>query len=168
MIMGILTWVLLGVVVLVVIGLGWGVFFSGLYKGAQEVSKNPVVQNATQEATKTAENAANSHLGTSNVLVVHTERTVYKVKEPVIIVVKNEGNQKVVFSDSAPNVQIKNIDTGKTYDVTITQVNTELEPGQSVTITWDQAENPESGDYTAVVSAGNGTRVGETTFTIQS
>jgi hypothetical protein len=169
MIMGLLTWVLLGVVVLVVIGLGWGVFFSGLYRGAQVVSENPVVQNATQEATKTAENAANSHLGgTSNVVVVHTERTVYKVKEPVTIVVKNEGNQKVVFSNSAPNVQIKNIDTGKTYDVTITQVNTELEPGQSMTITWDQAENPQSGDYTAVVSTGNGTQIGETTFTIQS
>jgi outer membrane lipoprotein-sorting protein len=167
--MGLLTWVLFGVIVLVAIGVGWGVFFSGLYRGAQVVSENPVVQNATQEATEAASNAADTRLSSSsNVVVVHTERTVYKVKEPVIIVVKNEGDQKVAFSDSTPNIEIRNKDTGKTYDVTITQVKTELEPGESLTITWDYTDEVESGQYTAVVTAEDGTKVGETAFTIET
>jgi uncharacterized cupredoxin-like copper-binding protein len=167
--MGLLTWVLVGVIVLAVIGLGWGVFFSGLYRGAQVVSQNPLVKNVTQDATKTIENATNTQLGSpSNVLVVHTERTVYKLKEPVIIVVKNEGDEKVSFSDSTPSVEIKNKETGKTYDVTITHVKTNLEPGQSLTITWDQTGDVNSGDYTAVVKAENGTKIGETTFTIET
>jgi hypothetical protein len=166
--MGLLTWVLIGVIALVVIGLGWGVFFSGLYRGAEVVSQNPVVQNATQEATKAASTVENSTLGgPSKVVVVQTERTVYKVKEPVIIVVKNEGDDKVVFSNSKPNIEISNKDTGKTYDVTM--VKTELEPGQSVTVTWDQTGyEVQSGNYIAVVTADDGTKVGETTFTIQT
>lgn len=167
--MGLLTFVLIGVIALVVIGLGWGVFFSGLYRGAELISENPVVQNATQEATEAADKAAETELSsTSNVVVVHTERTVYKVKEPVIIVVKNEGEEKVVFDDSTPNIEIRNKDTGKTYDVTITQVRTELDPGESITITWDQTEDVQSGDYTAVVIAEDGTKVGETTFTVET
>lgn len=167
--MGLLTWVLIGVIALVVIGLGWGVFFSGLYRGAQVVSENPVVQNTTEEATEAVDEAADTQLSsTSNVVVVHTERTVYKVKEPVIIVVKNEGNEKVAFGDSEPNIEIRNKDTGNTYDVTITQVKTELEPGESLTITWDQTDGVDSGEYIAVVTAEDGTKVGETTFTIEA
>jgi len=88
----------------------------------------------------------------------------------VLIVVKNEGNDKVVLSDSAssPNVVIRNKDTGKTYDVTITQVKTELEPGDTVTITWDQTSDIESGTYVAVVKADDGTTIGETTFTVET
>jgi uncharacterized cupredoxin-like copper-binding protein len=167
--MGLLTWVLIGVIALVIIGLGWGVFFSGLYRGAQVVSENPVVQNATEEATEAVDEAADTQLGsTSNVVVVHTERTVYNVKEPVVIVVKNEGNEKVEFGDSEPNIEIRNKDTGNTYDVTITQVKTELEPGETLTITWDETADIESGTYVAIVKADDGTTVGETTFTVET
>lgn len=167
--MGLITWVLLGVIVLAGIGLGWGFLFSGVLRGAEEVSENPTVQNATQEATEAAEEASDTQLDiTSDVIVVQPERTVYKVKEPVIIVVKNEGDQKVTLSDSAPDVKIKNNDSGKIYDVTVTQIETELEPGESLSITWDQTGDVESGDYTAVVSAEDGTKIGETTFTIEA
>ena len=169
--MGIITWVAIGVIVLVAIGLGWGVFFAGLFRGAQVISENPVVQNATKETIEAADRTANNQLtSTSNhaLVVVHTEKTMYKVRDPILIVVKNEGNDKVVLSNSAPNVEIRNSDTGKTYEVAVTQVKTQLEPGETMTITWDQTSDIESGNYEAVVKADDGTTVGETTFTVET
>ena len=48
--MGLITWVIIAVVVLVILGVGVQTFLSGLWTGAQKVSGNPVVQNVTGEA----------------------------------------------------------------------------------------------------------------------
>ena len=48
--MGWITWVIVAVVVLVVLGIGVQAFLSGLWSGAQKVSANPVVQNLTDNA----------------------------------------------------------------------------------------------------------------------
>jgi len=54
--MGLLTWVIIAVVVLAVIGLGIGTFYSGILQGAQTVGSNPVVKDATGEAKEFAGN----------------------------------------------------------------------------------------------------------------
>lgn len=57
-----ITWVIIAVVVLVILGLGVQTFLSGLWTGAQKVSSNPVVQNATGEAKEfVKESINNSH-----------------------------------------------------------------------------------------------------------
>lgn len=48
--MGLVTWILIGVLVLVILGLGWEAFFSGIVDGARKVGDNPLVHNATGEA----------------------------------------------------------------------------------------------------------------------
>jgi hypothetical protein len=48
--MGIITWIIILVVVLAVIGLGIGTFASGIFQGAKTVGENPLVQNATSQA----------------------------------------------------------------------------------------------------------------------
>ena len=48
--MGLLTWIIIGVVLLAIIGLGWQTFFSGIWNGAQRIGQNPIVQNVTNEA----------------------------------------------------------------------------------------------------------------------
>jgi Tfp pilus assembly protein PilO len=49
--MGTLTLVILIIVVLAIIGLGWQVFVSGVFKGAEKIiNTNPVLKNTTQEA----------------------------------------------------------------------------------------------------------------------
>lgn len=48
--MGLLTWVIIAIVVLAVIGLGVGTFYSGILQGAQTVGNNPVLKDATDEA----------------------------------------------------------------------------------------------------------------------
>ena len=47
--MGLITWVVIAVVILAIIGLGWQAFFSGVWQGAQKVGQNPLVQNITKE-----------------------------------------------------------------------------------------------------------------------
>ena|SRR3712207_2443290 len=48
--MGLLTWIAIIIIILAVIGLGAGVFFSGVMRGAEIVRNSPVVQNITEEA----------------------------------------------------------------------------------------------------------------------
>ena len=47
--MGLITWVVIAIVILALIGLGWQTFFSGVWQGAQKVGQNPLVQNLTSE-----------------------------------------------------------------------------------------------------------------------
>lgn len=54
--MGLLTWVIMAVVILAVIGLGVGTFYSGILQGAQTVGSNTVVKDATGEAKEFAGN----------------------------------------------------------------------------------------------------------------
>ena len=52
-------------------------------------------------------------------------------------------------------LKIQNMNTGQVYSVAATQVTTELEPGASRTLTWNQEDgnvnNVPAGDYTATV-----------------
>ena len=52
--MGLPTWVIVAVLVLAVIGLGVGTFFSGILQGAETVGSNPVVKDATGDAKEYA------------------------------------------------------------------------------------------------------------------
>jgi uncharacterized membrane protein YqiK len=55
--MGILTLVIIAVIVLAIIGLGVGTFFSGVMKGAQQVGNNPLIKNATGDVKQYIDNA---------------------------------------------------------------------------------------------------------------
>lgn len=175
--MGLITWVAIGVIVLVGIGLGWGVFFSGLTQGLEKVQENPAVQDATNEAAEFVDKSLDTETAsTHEVVVVNTEKAVYTQQEPVVIIIKNEGNETMKVSDSSVDVQIRNAD----YDnqesnnvVVVTQVVSELDPGESVTISWDQKDNNgnhvKSGTYVAIVNdIPSGKQSSKTTFTIEA
>ena len=152
--MGLITWIAIVVIVLVVIGLGAGVFFSGLIRGAEIIGNNPAVQNVTQEAKEFLDNnIQGSSSSSSSVLVITTSEARYRIGEPVAITVKNIGDETLTFPDSAGGLKIQNMNTGQMYNVVAAQVTTELEPGASRTITWNQEDgngnNVPAGDYTA-------------------
>ena len=154
--MGLITWIAIAVIVLVVIGLGAGVFFSGLIRGAEIIGNNPAVQNVTQEAKEFLDNnIQGSSSSSSSVLVITTNEARYRVGEPVTITVKNIGDETLTFPNSAMDLKIQNMNTGQMYSVVAAQVTTELEPGASRTITWNQEDgngnNVPTGDYTATV-----------------
>src|ERR687898_2412644 len=154
--MGLITWIAIAVIVLVVIGLGAGVFFSGLIRGAEIIGNNPAVQNVTQEAKEFLDNnIQGSSSSSSSVLVITTNEARYRIGEPVAITVKNIGDETLTFPDSAGGLKIQNMNTGQMYNVVAAQVTTELEPGASRTITWNQEDgngnNVPTGDYTATV-----------------
>jgi hypothetical protein len=54
--MGVLTWIIVGVVVLAIIGLGAQAFFSGVSRGVNKVLSNPVVDKASDGAKEFASN----------------------------------------------------------------------------------------------------------------
>jgi hypothetical protein len=171
--MGLVTWIAIGVIVLVAIGLGVGVFFSGLVRGAQIVSQNPVVKNATSEAGKALTNASTTTLTTTNVYTtttVQAQKTVYTSSEPVIIVVKNQGSQPVTFPSHTVILKAKNQGNGNTYIVSAAQDKNQLAPGDSLNITWDQRDSNDnlvsSGTYVVDVQE-NSNSIGTTTITIQ-
>ena len=71
--MGLITWIAIAVIALVVIGLGAGVFFSGLIRGAEIIVNNPAVQNITQEAKEFLNSNIQESSISSSVLVITTD-----------------------------------------------------------------------------------------------
>jgi hypothetical protein len=165
--MGLLTWIAIAVIVLVIIGLGVGVFFSGLIRGAQIIGNSPAVQNITGEAKEFLKGNNNVQQGSSsgsNVLIITTNEAIYRVGEPVIIAVKNIGQETLNFPDSALGLKIQNTNTGQIYSIAAAQVITELQPGTSKTITWNQdsgnGNNVPAGSYTAIVTPSSSQKAG--------
>jgi archaellum component FlaG (FlaF/FlaG flagellin family) len=156
MIMGLITWVAIIAIVLVAIGLGVGVFFSGLFRGAEIVGDRIQDNEAVQDAQQGVENFVGDGLtDTSNeVLVMTTNEATYDVGESVTFTVKNIGDQTLTFPDASLGLEIENVDTGENYSVMSAQVITELAPDESKDVTWDE-EAPE-GDYTAMVKTTDG------------
>jgi predicted PurR-regulated permease PerM len=113
--MGLITWIAIVVIVLVVIGLGAGVFFSGLIRGAEIIGNNPAVQNVTQEAKEFLDNniQGSGSSSSSSVLVITTNEARYRVDEPVTITVKNIGDETLTFPNSALGLKIQNTNTGQ-------------------------------------------------------
>lgn len=153
--MGLITWIAIAVIALVVIGLGAGVFFSGLIRGAQIIGNNPAVQNVTQEAKEFLNGNLQGSNSSSRVLVITTNEARYRIGEPVTITVKNIGDVTLTFPNSAAGLKIQNMNTGQIYNVAAAQVIKELGPGASRMITWNQEDdngnNVTPGDYTATV-----------------
>lgn len=58
--MGIITWIVIAVVVLTVIGLGVGAFYSGILSGAEKVGSNTIVANATEEVKEFVDSVTKS------------------------------------------------------------------------------------------------------------
>jgi len=58
--MGLLTWMIIAVVILAVVGLGIGTFYSGILQGTQKIGSNTIVKNATDEAKQFVANVTNS------------------------------------------------------------------------------------------------------------
>jgi hypothetical protein len=166
--MGLVTWILLGVIVLVAIGLGVGVFFGGLLRGAEIVGQNPAVQNASEEAKQFIDDKTDSIASsttTTSLISVTTDRSDYERGDPVLITVKinnnnddennNSSSGTQTFPDAALGLRIKNTDTNDEYSVMAAQVVTDLGSGESKTITWQDDSAP-AGNYVASVHTSQG------------
>ena len=50
LVMGLITWIAVVVTILAIIGLGWNVFVSGVYKGAQIMGNSIILKKMTEKA----------------------------------------------------------------------------------------------------------------------
>lgn len=49
--MGLLIWIIIGIIILAIIGLGWNVFVSGVFKGANKiVDSTPTLKNIANKS----------------------------------------------------------------------------------------------------------------------
>jgi hypothetical protein len=48
--MGVITWIVIAVVILAIMGLGWQTFFAGVKKGADKVGLTSIMKNITDQA----------------------------------------------------------------------------------------------------------------------
>jgi hypothetical protein len=48
--MGIITWIIIAVIILAIMGLGWQTFFAGVKKGADKVGLTSIMKNFTDQA----------------------------------------------------------------------------------------------------------------------
>lgn len=78
--MGLVTWIAIAVIVLVAVGLGAGVFFSGLIRGTAIIGQNQAVQIAREEAKEFVIDRTETN-GT-DVLVVTTDEATYSLASP--------------------------------------------------------------------------------------
>jgi type II secretory pathway pseudopilin PulG len=142
--MGILTWIVVAVVILAIIGLGAGTFFSGVMRGVEVAANNTLVQNATDQARDFVEEKVKSGIddvtgskdkGDSSLLELTTGKPTYKQGEPVTFIIKNNADKALAFPNSAFGLEITNTDTGEALPIFSAQVITSIEPGQSKSIT---------------------------------
>jgi hypothetical protein len=63
--MGILTWIIVAIVILAVLGIGWDNFFAGVKRGADKIGVTSLIENATDSATEMAKNASREIIGNS-------------------------------------------------------------------------------------------------------
>jgi hypothetical protein len=56
--MGIVTWIIVAITFLAIVGLGWDTFFEGVKKGADRVGITPIVENVTDSAADIVRNAS--------------------------------------------------------------------------------------------------------------
>lgn len=143
--MGILTWIIVAVVVLAVVGLGIGTFFSGVWRGAEVIGNNPAVQNVTDPVRDFVGETVGSGIGTEDtnekkegdakMVALTTSKAVYSKGEPVTFTVYNNADQALEFPNSVLGLEITNADTGEMIPIFSAQVITTIEAGQSKSMT---------------------------------
>lgn len=73
-------------------------------------------------------------------LLLSTNKKTYKPGETVVISLKNNGISILEFSDSTLGLTIQNIKTHQKAGMLGSQVMSELKPGESKTLQWDQKD----------------------------
>ena len=73
-------------------------------------------------------------------LQLSINKKMYKPGETVVITLKNNGKSTLEFSDSTLGLTIQNTKTHQKTGIVGSQVMSDLKPGESKTIRWDQRD----------------------------
>ena len=60
--MGLITWIVIAIIILAIIGIGWQAFISGVFKGAKKLgitANTPAIRNVTEKARQFINNVTN-------------------------------------------------------------------------------------------------------------
>jgi uncharacterized cupredoxin-like copper-binding protein len=97
------------------------------------------------------------HAQDKSTLQLSTSKKTYKPGETVAITLKNNGKNTLEFSDSTLGLTIQNTKTHQKAGLVGSQVMSEIKPGESKTVQWDQKDydgkQVQSGTYNAKTSS---------------
>jgi len=97
-----------------------------------------------------------AHAQDKPTLQLSTNQKTYKPGETVVITLKNNGKSTLEFSDSTLGLTIQNTKTHQKAGMFGSQVMSELKPGESKTVRWDQEDvdgkQVQAGTYNAKTS----------------
>jgi uncharacterized cupredoxin-like copper-binding protein len=98
-----------------------------------------------------------THAQDKSTLQLSTNKKTYKPGETVVITLKNNGKSTLEFSDSALGLVMQNTKTHQKAGIFGSQIMSELKPGESKTVQWDQKDyggkQVQSGIYNAKTSS---------------
>jgi hypothetical protein len=60
--MSLITWIVIAIIILAILGIGWQAFISGVFKGAKKLgitASNPAIKNVTEKARQFINNVTN-------------------------------------------------------------------------------------------------------------
>lgn len=98
--MGIVTWIIVIIVFLAILGLGWDTFFSGVKKGADRVGIGPILETAINTTTGLVKNASQEITGSSSNLLSLERAEGQQLQQP----------QRLPFISSSLNEEIGYLD----------------------------------------------------------
>jgi hypothetical protein len=98
--MGIVTWIIVIIVFLAILGLGWDTFFSGVKKGADRVGIGPRLETAINTTTGLVKNASQEITGSSSNLLSLVRAEGQQLQQP----------QRLPFISSSLNEEIGYLD----------------------------------------------------------
>jgi hypothetical protein len=98
--MGIVTWIIVIIVFLAILGLGWDTFFSGVKKGADRVGIGPILETAINTTTGLVKNASQEITGSSSNLLSLVRAEGQQLQQP----------QRLPFISSSLNEEIGYLD----------------------------------------------------------
>ena len=98
-----------------------------------------------------------THAQDKSTLHLITNKKTYKPGETVVINLKIKGNNTLEFSDSTLSLTVQNTKTHQKDGMAGSQVMSELKPGETKTIQWDQKDadgkQVQAGTYNAKTSS---------------
>ena len=128
--------------------------------------------NRSESANSLADNMLLDNVTTNsfqNMINITTDKQAYNAGELINIVVKNMGQEQLLFPNSALGLTIRNLASNELYPILSSQIIVILNPGDSKSLQWDQVgingNQAPSGNYSASVSSGINSAA--TTFTIK-
>jgi hypothetical protein len=115
--LGLITWIIVIIVFLAILGLGWDTFFSGVKKGADRIGIGSILENAANNTIGFVKNASQGIIGSSgnNLLPLVNAEGQHQKQQPFISSSLNHDNMQFHYNSAFFIKELENLIRGFEY-----------------------------------------------------